>query len=160
MSAFHPLRTLGSLRINTRMSGTNSYGPDPMLVAFWALICSPPTFVFAYLLFKAPSYGSLIQFAWMLVFPLLPVLFASRFRATFAPTEFVYRRWGPTIRVPYADIERIEVTNVTPFTKEEDRPLPKKAVGAFLVTKHGERLPFWPKLFPHDAVNRFFALAR
>ena len=52
------------------------------------------------------------------------------------------------------------MTNVTPFTKEEDRTLPKKAVGAFLVTKHGERLPFWPKLFPHDAVNRFFALAR
>jgi hypothetical protein len=128
-----------------------SYGADPLLVAFWALICSPPALVTAYLLFKAPTHGNLLQFAWTLAFPLLPIAFASRFRATFAPTEFVYRRWGPTIRVPYSDIDEIEVTNVTPVTKQP--------IGAFLVTKRGQRLPFWPKLFPKEAVNRFFALA-
>jgi hypothetical protein len=127
------------------------YGPDPVLVSFWALICSPPALLTAYLLFKAPTNGNLVQFVWTLAFPLLPVGFASRFRATFAPTEFVYRRWGRTIRVPYSDIDRIEVTNVTPISKE--------AVGALIVTKRGRQLPFWPKLFPRDAVRRFFALA-
>jgi hypothetical protein len=88
----------------------------------------------------------------MLVFPLLPVLFASRFRVTFSPNEFVYRRWGPTIRVPYSDISSVEATNVTPVSKQ--------AIGAFIVTRDGARLPFWPKLFPKEAVERFFALAR
>jgi hypothetical protein len=87
-----------------------------------------------------------------LVFPLLPIIFACRFRATFAPSEFIYRRWGPTICVPLADIDRIEVANVTPLTKQP--------IGAFVVTRSGQRLPFWPKLFPREAVNRFFALAR
>jgi hypothetical protein len=133
------------------VSKTSSYGPDRLLVGFWALVCSPPALATGYLLFKAPSYGSLIQFASTLAFPLLPIIFASRFRATFAPTEFIYRRWGPTICIPLADIDRIEVANVTPFTKEP--------IGAFVVTRKGQRLPFWPKLFPREAVRRFFALA-
>ena len=133
------------------MIGKTSYGPDPFLVGFWAIICSMPTMLTADLFFRAPTNVNLVQFLWTLVFPLLPIAFASRFRATFAPDEFVYRRWGPTIRVRYADIDRIEVTNLT--------PLARQAVGAFLVTKRGERLPFWPKLFPREAVKRFFALA-
>lgn len=134
------------------MRDTTSYGPDAALVAFWALICSPPALVTGYLLLEVPNHDNLVQFVWTLAFPLLPVLFANRFRATFTPTEFVYRRWGPTIRITYADIDRIEVTNVTPITKQP--------VGAFIVTKRGSRLPFWPKLFARDAVKRFFALAR
>jgi hypothetical protein len=78
--------------------------------------------------------------------------FAGRFRATFTSTEFIYRRSGPTVRVRYSEIDRIEVTNATPVTKQ--------AVGAFVVTRRGQRLPFWPKLFPREAVTRFFALGR
>jgi hypothetical protein len=127
-----------------------SFGPDPLLVGLWTLLCSPPALVTGYLFVKAPTQAAAIPFAWTLVFPLLPVLFAYRFRATFTPTEFIYRRWGQTIRVPLADVDRIEVTNATPIGKQ--------AVGAFIVTKQGSRLPFWPKLFPREAVNRFFSL--
>lgn len=133
------------------MRRTASYGADPLLVGVWALLCSPPAFIAAYVLFKVPSNENLLQFVWTLSLPLLPVGFASRFRVTFAPNEFLYRRWGRTIRLPYSDIERIEVTNVTPIAKQ--------AIGAFLVTTRGDRLPFWPKLFPREAVNQFFNLA-
>jgi hypothetical protein len=90
------------------------------------------------------------QFLFTLAFPLTPILFASRFRATFASSEFVYRRWGSTVRIPYAQIERIEVTSVTPISKQP--------IGAFIVTTRGEKLPFWPKLFSSKAVRRFVAL--
>jgi hypothetical protein len=133
------------------MRETTSYRPDPILVGFWMLICSPPALVTGYLFAKAPSSSNLAQFAWTLVFLLLPLLFASRFRATFTETEFVYRRWGPTIRVPYSEIERIDVTNVTPVSEQP--------VGAFIVTKRGRRLAFWLKLFPREAVDRFCSLA-
>lgn len=129
-----------------------SYGPDRLLVGLWALLCSPPALITGYLLLKSPTADTAVQFCSMLVFPLLPVLFASRFRATFSPNEFVYRRWGRTIRVPYSDISSVEATHVTPLSKQ--------AIGAFIVTKDGTRLPFWPKLFPKEAVERFFALAR
>ena len=129
-----------------------SYGPDKALVGFWMLLCSPPALVTGYLLAKSPSSVTLLQFLWTLIFPLIPVLFALRFRATFASDEFVYRRWGPTIRVPYSDIERFEVANVTPMTEQP--------VGAFIVTKGGGRLPFWPKLFPRRAIDEFMALGR
>jgi hypothetical protein len=128
-----------------------SYGPNKLLVGFWTLLCSPPAVVFGYLLLRSPTADMAKQFILTLAFPLVPVLFASRFRATFAPTQFVYRRWGSTIRVPYAQIERIEVTNATPISGA--------AAGAFVVTKSGNKLPFWPKLFPREAVKRFFALA-
>jgi hypothetical protein len=151
-SGEHPIANIHCNSHNPEVTKTDSYGADPLLIAFWALICSPPAFVAAYLLAKDPTNENLVQFACAVAFPLLPIVFASRFRATFAPTEFVYRRWGPTVRVFYSDIERIEIANVTPLTKD--------AIGAFLVTKGGDRLPFWPKLFPRAAVNRFFALAR
>jgi hypothetical protein len=132
------------------MNRSTSYGPDKALVGFWALLCSPPAFIFAYLFAKSPTSDMATQFLFTLAFPLTPILFASRFRATFASSEFVYRRWGPTVRIPYSQIERIEVTNVTPVSKQP--------IGAFVVTTRGDRLPFWPKLFPSEAVNRFFAL--
>ena len=135
---------------SNRMRQAVSYGPDPLLVGFWALIVSPPAWVEAYFLLKSPSYHGFVGFLWAAALPLLPVVFASRFRVTFAPSEFVYRRWAPTVRIPYSAIDRIEVANVTPLSRE--------AVGAFIVTKDGVRLPFWPKLFPREAVRRFFAL--
>jgi hypothetical protein len=134
------------------MNRQTSYGADPILVGLWALICSPPAFVTAYLLAQMPTAENLPPLLLSLGLTLAPIAFASRFRATFTPSEFVYRRWGRTIRVPYSNIERIEAANVTPLSKE--------AIGAFVVTKSGQRLPFWPKLFPREAVDRFFALAR
>ena len=132
------------------MNRSTSYGPDKALVGFWALLCSPPTFIFAYLFAKSPTPDMAAQFLMTLVFPLTPIIFASRFRATFTSSEFVYRRWGPTVRIPYAQIDRIETTNLTPISKQP--------IGAFVVTTGAERFPFWPKLFPRDAVSRFFAL--
>jgi hypothetical protein len=100
MSAFHPLRTLDAPSIVAGVKDEISFGPEPLLVGVWTLLCSPPALIAAYLLFEAPTAGAATTFAWSLVFPVLPVLFACRFRATFTPTEFIYRRWGPTIRVP------------------------------------------------------------
>ena len=134
------------------MREKSSYGPDWALVACWALLCSPPALAAAYDLLGDPTYDNLVGFCWLLAFPAFPIAFACRFRATFGATEFAYRRWGQTIRVRYSDIDRIEVTNVAPISKQP--------IGAFLVTKSGERWPFWPKLFPADAVKRFFAMAR
>jgi hypothetical protein len=134
------------------MAKRESYGPDKVLVAFWTLVASPPALIWGYALARGPASAPVFPFALSLVFALAPLIFASRFQATFAPTEFVYRRWGPTIRVPYAEIDRIEVANLTPLSKQ--------AIGSFVVTRRGEKLPFWPKLFPREAVNRFFALAR
>jgi hypothetical protein len=128
-----------------------SYGPDKVLVGFWVLLSSPPALIWGWILFRSPSPGAMLPFLLALMLPLAAVLFASRFRATFTPTEFVYRRWGPTVRVPYSEIDRIEVANLTPVAKQP--------IGAFIVTRRGQWLPFWPKLFPREAVQRFFALA-
>lgn len=129
-----------------------SYGPDKVLVAVWTLLGSSPALIWGYGFLRSPTPAATFPFLLSLTLALAPAVFASRFRATFAPSEFEYRRWGATIRVPYSEIDRIEVTNVTPIAKQ--------AVGAFIVTKSGKRLPFWPKLFPREAVKRFFALAR
>jgi hypothetical protein len=134
------------------MAERETYGPDKALVAFWTLVASPPAIIWGYAFLTGPPSQAAFPFALTLIFALAPLLFASRFQATFAPKEFVYRRWGPTIRVAYEDIDRIEVANVTPVSKQP--------IGAFVVTRRGQRLPFWPKLFPREAVNRFFALGR
>jgi hypothetical protein len=133
------------------MKQTKSYGADPLLVGLWALIVSPPAWIGAYLLIAKPTQDTLPMLGWSVTLVLLPVIFASRFRATFTPTEFVYRRWGPTIRVRYSAISRIETTDTTPSGE---------AIGAFIVTTDGRKLPFWPKLFPREAIKRFFALAQ
>ena len=128
-----------------------SYGPDKALVAVWVLLCGLPVIPAAYLILRSPTWdaGELLLVA--LTLPLMQFLFMIRFRATFASGSFAYRRWGPTITVRYAEIDHIEVTNVTPISKQ--------AIGAFLITRSGERLPFWPKLFPQEAVNQFFDLS-
>lgn len=133
------------------MGEPTSYGPDKVLVGFWTFLCSLPAIPWAYMLLRSPTSSSIASFLLTLILPLIPILFASRFRATFTPKSFVYRRWGPTVSVLYSDVDHIEVTNVTPVTK--------RAVGAFLVSKRGDRLPFWPKLFPRDAVKRFLDLS-
>jgi hypothetical protein len=132
------------------MNEPRSFGPDKALIGLWSALCGLPAIIWLVVLLKLPTASNAGAFAFTLVVLLVPIIFASRFRATFGPTEFVYRRWGPTIRVPLSEIERLEVTNVT--------PLSRAPIGAFVVTKDGQRLPFWPKLFPREAVNRFFAL--
>jgi hypothetical protein len=132
------------------MQQTTSFGPDKVLVGFWTLLASPPALIWGIAFLNRPTPGAVCPFLVMLAFAALPVMFASRFRATFTPTEFLYRRWGSTIRVRYDDICRIEVANAAPVSGQP--------IGAFIVTRSGDRLPFWPKLFPREAVRRFFAL--
>ena len=132
------------------MGQATSFGPDKVLVGVWTLLASPPALIWGVAFLKRPTPEAVYPFLLMLAFAALPLIFASRFRATFTQTEFLYRRWGSTVRVPYDDICRIEVANATPVTGQP--------IGVFIITRSGDRLPFWPKLFPREAVRRFFAL--
>lgn len=130
---------------------SQSYGPDKMLVCLWIALTGAPFPLSVSLVvrdgFRSDLLEMLCASAALLI---LTVVFTLRFRVTFTADSFVYRRWGPTVSVRYVDVARIEVTN---FTRIGGQP-----VGAFVVTKRGERYPFWPKLFPRDAVTRFFGL--
>lgn len=129
-----------------------SYGPDRALVAVWLALSGMPLPPSIWLVVRDGFRSDLLQMLFVSAALLISVaVFTLRFRVTFTADSFVYRRWGPTISVRYVDISRIEVTNVTKIGRQ--------AVGAFVVTKQGERYPFWPKLFPRDAVVRFFRLS-
>jgi hypothetical protein len=133
-----------------RRGTCESFGPDKALVGLWLLLSAIPVPI---ALFDV-SLGHPDAFkvlAASLVSPAAVLVFVARFRATFTSERFIYRRWGATIEVAYDDLAHIEVTNVT--------RIQKTPVGAFLVTRDGRRLPFWPKLFPSRAVTRFFQLA-
>lgn len=131
---------------------TESFGPDKSLVALWTVLVSIPLPLLVWAAVKQGYLGGLaVPLALCMVLPGMVLAFALRFRVTFTPHHFVYRRWGSTHKVAYRDIRSIEVTNVTPLSKD--------AIGAFIVTREGSRLPFWPKLFPRAAVDRFFQLA-
>jgi hypothetical protein len=133
-----------------KRADTESFGPDKALVGLWFVLVAVPVPICALAVLRGNSAGwapLLIS----LVLPAALVVFAVRFRVTFAEDRFIYRRWGSTTEVPYGQISHIEVTNITPVTKA--------AIGAFLVTRDGFRAPFWPKLFPTRAVTRFFELA-
>ena len=125
--------------------------PTKRSLSFWTPVASPPALTWGYAFLRGPISAAAFRLALTPVLALAPLIFASRFQVTFAPKEFAYRRWAPAIRLPYADIDRIEVANVTPI-----RRLP---IGAFLVTWRDERLTFWLKRFPREAVNRFLRLA-
>ena len=135
-----------------RSEKSESYGPDPALVGLWLVLTGVPLPLAAWLIVRDGFRPDLLQmlFASALL-PVLVVVFTLRFRMTFTGDRFVYRRWGPTVTVPYTDISRIEVTKVTRIEKQ--------AVRACIVTKQGERFPVWPKLFPRAAVSHFFQLA-
>jgi hypothetical protein len=128
-----------------------SFGPDPALVGLWLALTGIPLPLSVFLLIRDGFRSDLLEMLCAsAVVPTLIAVFTLRFRVTFGIDDLVYRRWGPTVRIRYADISRIEVTNATPVTKQ--------AIGALVVTKQGDRLPFWPKLFPRKAVARFFQL--
>ena len=132
---------------------SEAFGADPWLVAFWIALTGIPLPLSAWLLVRdGPNIDSLEMMACSAIGPVAVLLFTSRFRATFTTDQFEYRRWAPTIRVRYADIASIETTNVTPIARN--------AVGTFIVTHDGRRLPFWPKLFPRRATTRFFQLSK
>jgi len=133
------------------MGKSETYGPDVILVCLWVFLTGIPWPIAIYDAVKfgfENMAGLLVASA---IVPLLVLVFAFRFRVTFTADEFIYRRWGPTIRVPYRDIVAIDVANVTPIEKQ--------VIGAFIVTRNGKRFPFWPKLFPKAAVTCFFELA-
>lgn len=128
-----------------------TFAADKILVGFWMLLAAIPLLIGIYDLLKmGPRRDLLEMVALVALAPLAILIFASRFRASFADHAFVYRRWGRTISVPYTDIDHISIANRTPIYKA--------AVGTFLVTHDGKHLPFWPKLFPRRAVERFMTL--
>lgn len=130
----------------------DSYGPDPWLVGLWVALTGAPAWVAVWMNFRLGWTVSRTEdLLYCLVVPAAVAVFATRFRVTFTEDAFVYRRWGPTITVRYRDIAGIEVANVSPVSGTP--------IGAFIVTRSGQRLPFWPKLFPRRAVEHFFALA-
>ncbi|WP_333605185.1 hypothetical protein [Novosphingobium sp.] len=128
-----------------------AFGPDKILVGFWMLLTGIPCFIMTYDIAKfgprADLVGALLLAA---IVPSAILVFTMRFRATFSDTTFSYRRWGRTFVVPRVDIDHILVTNRTAISKEP--------VGAFLVTRDGQRYSFWPKLFPRRAIQMFLAL--
>lgn len=133
------------------VDAAETYGPDAALVAVWVVIVSVPFGIWSWIYVgSAFAPSNLPPLLVTLALPTAVLVFALRFRVSFTPERFIYRRWGPTIDVAYKEISRIEVTNLA--------PVGKAAVGAFIVTHCGQRLPFWPKLFPRSATSRFFQL--
>lgn len=134
-------------------SRNHGYGADKVLVGCWTALAGVPLPLFVGLALKQGGLDGLTApLIVSLVPPLALLIFTSRFRVTFGPDHLVYRRWGPTLKVAYRDIASIQVANATPVSGQ--------AIGAFIVTRNGDRLPFWPKLFPKPAVTRFFGLAK
>ncbi len=131
-------------------SVNEEYRADVALVSFWLVLCGIPIPISIAAWIARGWYvaGPLISVG--LLLPMLVLIFVSRFKVSFTDREFVYQHWGPTIRIAYTDIVGLEVTNVT--------PLERQAIGAFVVVKNGRKYPFWPKLFPRRAVERFFEL--
>jgi hypothetical protein len=135
------------------MREKDSYGADKVLVGCWVALVGAPLPIWIYdALKQGGTQGLATPLVVSLALPLALLIFTSRFRVTFEPNHLVYRRWGPTLRVAYDDIASIQVANRTRISGD--------AIGAFIVTRAGERLPFWPKLFPRPAVTRFFQLAQ
>jgi hypothetical protein len=138
--------------MNVAADHSQSYGADPLLAGFWVLLAAIPVPIATWGLVKNGATATSVEMVLVsLIGPLAVFVFTSRFRAVFHADHFEYRRWGPTIRARYTDIAAIEIANVTPV---EGQP-----IGAFIVTRDGRRLPFWPKLFPREAVERFLQLA-
>jgi hypothetical protein len=129
-----------------------AFGPDPLLVGFWIMLAAALIVVqLGDLALHSIRHNTALIL--VLCFALLcaVLVFSLRFRAIFSDNGFTYRRWGKTFSIPYSDIDHIAVTNRTLVTKD--------AVGAFVVTRNGDRYPFWPKLFPRRAIARFMAMA-
>jgi len=134
-----------------KQKAESTYGADPVLVGFWCLLTGIPVILNLYSVVGHGVGANVVPWLVSVAPPLLILGFATRFRVIFTADTFVYRRWGKTIRIRYDQIAKIEIANVTPGGKQP--------IGAFVVTHSGERFPFWPKLFPEEAVARFLRLA-
>ena len=132
--------------------GESSYGARTVLVGVWTLFFSPPAVIWGYLFFKSAGDASALPFILCVALALLPAIYASRLRATFTDAEFVYRRWGPTINVPYEDIDCIQVTHVSGKGASTLR--------INIKTKGGGHFYFFPKPFPREVLKRLLALDR
>jgi hypothetical protein len=88
-------------------------------------------------------------FAYSLIYTCAIIVAFGRFKVTFEEGRLIYRRWGATVSVEYAEID-----NITVVTNSRGKP-----VRAIIHTRRGIELPFWWKLFPADVAKRFFALA-
>lgn len=134
-----------------KRSSIETFGPDKVLVGFWMLLTGIPIFIVIYDIAQfGPRADLVVALLLAGLAPAAILLFTMRFRATFSDSAFSYRRWGRTFVVPRADVDHVLVTNRTAISKEP--------VGAFLVTRDGQRYAFWPKLFPRRAIEMFLAL--
>jgi hypothetical protein len=127
-----------------------SFGPDRNRVGVLTLILGMPSII-AMLDVARGHPEALSLLAMSLIFPLGWLAFVARYRVTFTDDRFVYRRWGPTVEVAYADATSIRLV---PATRLQIAP-----VRAYLVTRDGRRFPFWFKVFPVRATARFFSVA-
>ncbi len=126
------------------------YTADAGLVALWLSLSSVPLPIAVTVWIERGWNVAGELFIASSILPVLLLVFVCRFKVVFTDRELVYHRWGPTIRIAYSDIAGLEVTNET--------PLGHQAIGAFVVAKNGTKYPFWPKLFPKRAVEKFFEL--
>jgi len=128
-----------------------AFGADRALVALWLVLTGAPVPFIVFDIAKLGLRPDLLQFAVIaLSLPVIVLVFTSRFRVEYSATHFSYRRWGATVCVPYADIDHIKIANRT--------RIERVPIGAFVVTRDGKSYPFWPKLFPRRAIERFLAL--
>ena len=135
-----------------QLKSVEQFGPDLTLVGFWIALVSPPLIIAILCLIRYGATNDVIKLlATGSFLPLLLIVFCSRFRVSFSSTHFSYRRWGKTVTIAYRDMKCIEVANVTPIAKTP--------IGAFVVAHDGVKYPFWPKLFPREAVKRFMLMA-
>jgi hypothetical protein len=99
--------------------------------ALWLILCSIPVPIsVAISIERGWNVGGALFFV-SLISPTVLLIFVARFQTIFTNQEFVYRRWGPTIRIAYSDIAGVEVTIVTPI-----------AIGAFVIAKNGKNSLF------------------
>ena len=140
------MRKLKRLADNSEISGA-----DRKLVAFWLVLTGWPIPLAIAASFQSPGPDNLAILLMASVPLLIVSIFLARFKARFTPNRFVFRRWGRSTNVRYIDIVELE------FPQD---PATGQPVGtAWIVTRDGQRHPFWPRIFPRLAVERFRKLA-
>lgn len=130
-----------------RNSAAASFSPDKGLIAIALLPCLIVLIDLAVELSRGAFQWDI--FAGCLIYACATSVILGRFKVTFDERRLIYRRWGRTVRVDYAEIQSITV--VTNYLG--------KPVRAIIHTRRGTELPFWWKLFPTNAAERFFAIA-
>jgi hypothetical protein len=137
----------------TRADESTTYRPGLWPVGLWiGMVGIPMPIAVANIILNGLSGDALAGVLQTSILPIAMAILVFRYRMTFTADTFVYRRWGGTIRVRYRDIDHIEVM--------QDARISQLPMWVLLVTKRGERLRIWLKLFPLPAVRRFMHLDR